>query len=226
MTELPPARVARMVGALYLIQMATGVFGFAVRSSLTVRGDASQTAQNILISERLFRVSILTDIATFAAVLLLTWALYVLLRSFNRDLALLASFLRIIEIAVLSAATVSLLLALALLRGAPYQNALPATELHSLVRLLVSAQAQAHTLAFIFLGLGSSVFAYLLLKSRYIPRALAGWGVFASLLLALGSCAVVLFPGATQMIQMVSMGPMGLYEVGLGAWLLFRGVRI
>lgn len=58
------AQAARVAGALYVIQMATGVFGFAVRSSLSVRGDVSQTAENILAAERLFRVSVVTDMAT------------------------------------------------------------------------------------------------------------------------------------------------------------------
>lgn len=215
-----------MAGALLLIQMATGVFGFMVRSSLTVRGDLAQTVQNILASEQLFRLSITTDIATFGTVIVLTWMLYVLLAPVSPHLALLAVLFRVVENAVLLAATVSLLVALALLRGAPYQDAFDTAALHALVRLLVSVQGLGHTVAFVLLGLGSSLFAYLLLESQYVPRAIGGWGIFASLLLALGSFAIILFPGNTQLIQMVSFGPMGIYEVGLGAWLLFRGVRV
>ena len=37
----------------------------------------------------------------------------------------------------------------------------------------------------IFLGLGSTIFNYLFFKSKYIPRALASWGIFSSLLLLL-----------------------------------------
>ncbi len=38
------------------------------------------------------------------------------------------------------------------------------------------------TIVAIFLGLGSTVFNYLFLKSGYIPRILAAWGIFSSLL--------------------------------------------
>jgi hypothetical protein len=37
----------------------------------------------------------------------------------------------------------------------------------------------------VFFGLGSTVFAYLWFKSRYIPRWLAALGIFSSLLVAI-----------------------------------------
>ena len=218
-------RAARTAGALYLATMATGVFGFAVRSSLFVSGDVTRTAENILAS-RLYRLSIVTDMATFSGVLVLAWGLYVLLRPVNRDLAFLAMFFRIAENAVLCMVTVSGLIALGLLESTVYQSLWSAGELHALARLTLSAYAYGYLLAFVFLGLGSTVFAWLLLKSRYVPPVLAAWGIGASLLLALGSCAVILFPGASQTLQMALQGPMGIYEVGLGAWLLVRGPRV
>jgi len=81
---------------MYLMQMATGVFTeLYARGSLIVRGDATRTAQNIIDSERLFRIGIASDLATYTAVLLATWALYVLLRPVDRHLALLAVFFRL-----------------------------------------------------------------------------------------------------------------------------------
>jgi hypothetical protein len=55
--EVAQANAAKLAGAMYLVSMATGIFGESfVRGSLIVRGDAAQTAQNIMSSERLFRV--------------------------------------------------------------------------------------------------------------------------------------------------------------------------
>ena len=79
--------------------------------------------------------------------------------------------------------------------------------------------------AFILLGIGSSLFAYLLLKSGYVPKAIAAWGIFASLLLAVGTLTVIVFPVAGDAVGMAYMAPMGIYEVGLGLWLLARGIR-
>ena len=48
-TEAEQARAARIAGAAYLITLGIAAFGEAlVRASLTVRGDATQTAQNRL----------------------------------------------------------------------------------------------------------------------------------------------------------------------------------
>jgi Domain of unknown function (DUF4386) len=226
--DISPAQhtAARVVGILYPIQMATGIFGevFA-RGQLIVRGDPTRTAENIMASEQLFRLSIAGDLITYILVMVLTWALYVLLRPVNRNLALLGAFFRLSELAVLSVATVNSLIVLKLLSGASYLKAFEPAQLHSLVMLAYNAQGLGMSVGFVLLGLGSAVFAYLLLKSGYVPKVLAGLGIFSSLLLAFGTLAVVVFPGLGA-IGMAYMIPMGLYEVGLGLWFLVRGIRL
>ena len=69
------------------------------------------------------------------------------------------------------------------------------------------------------------MFAYLLLRSRYIPRALAGWGVFASVVFTTYNLAIIVFPGAVALMY-VALAPMGIYEIGIGLWLLLKGARI
>jgi Domain of unknown function (DUF4386) len=216
---------AKIIGIIYPIQMATGIFGeMFARGQLIVRGDAARTAENIMESEQLFRLSIAADLITYILVMVLTWAFYVLLRPVNRHLALLGAFFRLSELAVLCIATVNSLVVLRLLSGAAYLKAFDVNQLHSLVMLTYNSQGQAMTVGFVLLGLGSAVFAYLLLRSRYVPKAFAVLGVFSSLLLALGSLAIIVFPGL-GVIGMSYMMPMGLYEVGLGFWLLIKGIK-
>jgi hypothetical protein len=225
-TEAAQTRAARLAGALYLITMATGVFGeIFVRGSLIV-SDVTQTAQNIIASERLFRIGIVSDLATFTGVLVLTWALYVLLRPVDRDLALLAAFFRVVEVAVSTAATVNSLVALRLLSSAEYLEAFEVSQLHTLSRLARNAFGFGFDIGFVLTGLGSAVFAYLLLKSRYVPQVLAGWGVFASLLFATHAVLIIVFPSAAEILRLVSYIPMGIYEVTLGFWLLLKGARL
>jgi hypothetical protein len=226
--DVSPAQhtAARVIGILYPIQMATGIFGevFA-RGQLIVRGDPARTAENIMASEQLFRLSIAGDLITYILVMVLTWALYVLLRPVNRHLALLGAFFRLSELAVLCVATVNSLVVLRLLSGATYLKTFEVDQLHSLVMLAYNTQGQGMMVGFILLGLGSAVFAYLLLQSRYVPKALATLGIFSSLLLALGTLAVIVFPGL-GVIGMSYMMPMGIYEVGLGFWLLIKGIKV
>jgi hypothetical protein len=90
--------------------------------------------------------------------------------------------------------------------------------------LAYHTQGQGMIIGFILLGFGSAVFAYLLLRSRYVPKGFAILGIFSSLLLALGSLAILAFPGL-GLIGLIYMMPMGLYEVGLGFWLLIKGIK-
>ncbi len=224
--EAAQARAARLAGAMYIITMATAIFGESfVRGSLIVRGDATQTAQNIIGSERLFRISVATDLVTFTGVVVLVWALYVLLRPVDRNLALLAVFLRLVEVAIVYVATLFSLVALVLLSGADYLKTFDASQLHSLARVAISAQGTGLNLGFVLLGLGSTVFAYLLLRSGYVPKALAAWGVFSSLLLTASAISYIVFP-AVGPFQLYTMVPMGIYEVTLGLWLLLKGANI
>lgn len=226
-TGLEPAQrtAARLVGILYLVQMATGIFGqVVVRDPLIVRGDAEKTAQNIMAHEGLFRLSIAGDLITYAGVIVLIYALYVVLRPVRRNLALLAVLFRLAENAVLCLATVNSLVVLKLLGRGESLKTFEAGQLHSLATLALSIQGMGMSVGFVLLGLGSTVFSYLWLKSRYIPRVLALWGIFSSVLLAGGTLAIIIFP-SLEALGMIYMMPMGLYEVGLGLWLLIKGIQ-
>src|SRR5262245_49554708 len=229
MTHTPsdPAqlRVARLTGAMYLLQMTTGVFTQVyARGSLLARGDPTQTAHNIVASEQLFRIGIASDLVTYLAVLVATWGLYVLLRPVDRNLAALAVFFRLIELSLHFNSTLNSLTVLRLLSSDPSLSAIDPGELHALAQLAINVQGTGVTVGFIPLGLGSAVFAYLFLRSRCIPGMLAGWGVFASLLMSVYVLATIVFPQIGG-LQLAPMLPMGIYEISLGLWLLLKGVN-
>ena len=230
-TQSPDSQVrlqqyARLAGAMYLVTMATALFAEGyVRGSLYVGDSAALTAQNLIASNRLFRTALVTDLITSSGVIVLAWALYQLLREVHRELAALAVFFRLVEIAVHFSAITFGVAALSLLSRGEYTQSFQEPQLFGLVGLALRAQAAGLSLGFVPLGLGSAVFAYLLLRSRFVPRPLAAWGIFASLLLAAYSFGVVLSPTTTDFFYM-AMIPMFLYEVGLGLWLFVKGVEI
>jgi hypothetical protein len=217
---------ARVVGFTYLLAMATSVFGFYARSHVIAPGNVAETARNIMASERLFRLGIASDVVTFVADIVLITALYVVLQAVNRNLALLATFWRLMETAVLTVVTLNGFDVLRALSGADYLGVFEADRLQALARMSLSSYATGYYIGFIFLGLGSAVFSYLWYKSGYIPRALAALGVFASLLLAACNFAFILFPGFSRMIGPVYMAPMGIFEVGMGFWLVLKRLRL
>ena len=116
-------------------------------------------------------------------------------------------------------------MALALLSGADYLRQVETRELQALAYTFLRVHGTGFTVGFVFLGLGSTVFSYLLLKSRYIPRALAVLGIVASLVLAVATLAILAFPGLTAVLGLAYMAPMGVFEFTLGFWLLIKGLR-
>ena len=224
--ERPPLFYARVVGSIYLSAMALGIFSQVfVLGRIVVPGDAATTANNILASQGLFRLGIAVDVITFVSDVVIAWAFYELLKPVDKSLALLGAFLRIADGSILAVTMFNGLITLRFLSGVEYLHVFEAGQLQSLARLFISARGLGFDVGFVFLGLGSTVFAFLLLKSRYVPRALAGWGIFASLALAIGSLAVILFPWFAANASMTYMVPMFFYEVPLGLWFLVKGVQ-
>jgi hypothetical protein len=222
------SEAARLAGLLYLIAMATGLFAeFYVRfpSTLIVSGDAAKTASNIMANERLYRIGIANNIITFAIDVVLIWTLYVLLRPINRNLALLAVFFRLVETTIAYVAIINYFVAMQFVSDADHLKAFDSNQLQAL-SIMHYTYALTFIVVAIFLGLGSTVFNYLLFKSGYIPKALAAWGIFSSLLLLISQFAIVIFPEVEKTIIPACYGPIVIDEIALGFWLLIKGANI
>lgn len=220
-----PQRAARVVGFVYLFAMAMSMFTeMYVRGSLIVGSDAVQTAENVAANATLFRLGIAGEMLTFAADIALIAASFVILAPASRSLALFAAFIR------LAAETVGAMLAahgfdvLRILSGAPYMQAFDSAEIAALARLSLGGHAAAYGVMFVFLGIGSAVFAFLWLRSGYVPALLARIGVVGSILLVAGSLVALVFP--TVKLFPWHMLPMFVFEVGMGIVLLVRGLRV
>lgn len=226
-SDRAPVFYARIAGFIYLFAMALGIFNQSfVLDRVVVDGDAAATAHNIGASVGLFRLGIAADVVTFVSDVVIAWAFYELLKSVDKSLALLGAFLRIADGAILAAITLNGLITLRLLSGVDYLHAFDTHQLQSLARLFISVRGLGFYIGFVFLGCGSAIFAYLLLRSRYVPAVLPAWGIFSSLLLAIGSLAVILSPWFAAKASLAYMIPMFFYEVPLGLWFLIKGVRI
>ncbi len=219
-------RAARVVGFCYLFAMALAVFGENyVRGRLIVAGDAAETARNIAAHELLFRLGIASELLTFVSDITLITVLYIILKAVNPHLALYAAFLRLVEAANCVVMTLTSLDALRLLSGAGYLHAFEPARLQALARLSLAAHGASYNVSFFFLGLGSTVFGWLWLRSGYIPRALAILGIAGSFLLAAGAFMYVIVPTFVEKLGLTYMMPLGIFEVTMGFLLLIRGLR-
>lgn len=218
---------AKVVGSTYLFVLVLALFaGVYVPFQLIVPDNAAETARNIIAHEQLFRLGIASDVIAFAADVVLLTALYVVLAPVNRSLALLAAFWRLLETTVFVVITLSGFDVLRVLSGAEYLRALESEQLHALARLSIGAHASGYNVGLVFAGIGSSVFCYLWFKSKYVPRVLAAWGVFSSLLLAACTFSFIVFPDLAKTIHVGYYGgPIFIFELAIGLWLLLKELR-
>ena len=160
------------------------------------------------------------------SVVVLSWALYVILRTVDKNLALLALLLRSAE-AVVGAATVLISFVVLLVLGGQDPSIVFETEqLQALAGRFLDVRTAGLDIVLIFIGLGATVFCYLLFKSKYIPRTLAAWGIFTYLSMLFLGLVSILFPSHPLMLETVLYSLGGLFEFVIGLWLLFKGIDI
>ena len=220
-------RAARVVGAAYLFALVFGMFAeYYVLGQLVVDDNAVATARNIMAHERLFRLGIASNLMIFFGDVVLITALYVVLERVNRNLALLATFFRLLETAILIVAVLNDFDVLRVLSGAEYLRSTDPERLAVLARLSIGSHGSAYNVALMLFGCGSSLFCYLWLKARYIPRPLAGLGLFASALVGACVFAFLVFPEVRTVVSIgYYTGPIFAFELAIGLWLVFKGIR-
>lgn len=219
---------ARVAGAAYLITFAMVVsVNFGIHQRLIARNDAAATARNILAHQRLFRIGMAGDVVYCAGIVVLLTALYVVLRPVNRGLALLAAFWRLVWVMIWLVMTLNLFDALRVLNGPEYMRAFEAERLQALARLYLGTSFDYYYVGLLFGALASTVCGYLWLKSRYIPRALAAFGLFSSAFCVACTFVFYIFPSFDKIVNLWWFDtPMAIFDITLSFWLLFKGLRL
>lgn len=219
-------RYAKLAGLMYLLTNAAAIFAQFYGRGFIVRNDPAATAAAINEAPALFRLTVAAELFAVVGTIALFLGLYVVLRDVNRNLALLAAFWRLAENCILGAMAFLTFTAIELASNGPYTVGADAGQLQVMMYALIRVHQYGFQVGFLFLGLGSFVFSYLWFKSRYIPRLIAAWGMFASAIMAIVAVIIIVYPPFYGMVTMAYMFPMGLYEIGLGLWLVTRGIKI
>lgn len=151
---------ARVAGITLLFAIAIVVIAnYGITFRLIVPGNAVDSARNIMTHETLFRINIACNLVYAMNVLVLLSALYVVLQSVNRSLALVAAFSRLVYGLMWSVTALNMLGALRLLGDAAYLPVFGADQLQTLARLHISIDA--YYVGLPFWGLASTVCSYL-----------------------------------------------------------------
>src|SRR3990170_8805951 len=106
--------------------------------------------------------------------LLAAWALYVLLKPVNKNLALLFLLLNLSGVAVECINTLNLFAALQVLSGANYLNVFQTGQLQAMAMTFLNSYTNGFMIAQIFFGTWLLPLGYLVYKSRFLPKQLLG----------------------------------------------------
>jgi hypothetical protein len=225
-TQTSPQDYARIGGALYLIIIALGVLGGIVTSSLIASGDAAATANNIIASEWLWRLGILSGLIMHVCDVGVMLAFYVLLRPVSKNLALLALLLNLVQTAVLVAFKLNLLVVVFLLGNANYLQAFEPQQLQVLSYIFIRADAYGSGIGLIFFGFTVLVLGYLIFRSGYLPRILGVLMVITGVCYLTNSIALLLDPAFADRLSPFILLPAFIGELSVSLWLLVKGVNV
>jgi hypothetical protein len=220
-------KAAKVAGITALLAMAIVVSGnYLLLNPLIVPGKAAETAQNILAHEGTFRLTVVCFLLYSAVSVVLLSALYVVLKPVNRGLALVGALSRFVFALVWLLSPLQLLSALRLLGHSSYLQVFEPDRLQALARVTIAASFDDYYVGLPFFSLALTICSYLWLRSNYIPRSLAWFGLVSSAWCVFCAFVYLLFPGFAKPVDPYWFdSPMALFELILSFWLLFKGLK-
>jgi len=218
---------AKVAGWSGLLTFAIVVFGnYVLLNPLTVPGNAAATAQNIVAHQTQFRITAVCFLTYSLGVVVLLSSLYVILKPVNPGLALVGALARLVFAMLWLLSPLNLLGALRILGSATYLQAFESDRLQAMARLSLAANFDDYYVGLPFFGLAATICAWLWLKSNYIPKGLAIFGVISSAWCVLCAFIFLIFPHFNKIVNDYWFdSPMALFEMVLSFWLLFRGLK-
>lgn len=208
----------RLIGALFLAGILVYAVGFQLVSSITSVPDFVSTisAQQTVLVFGAFLMLLNTVVELGKGVLF-----FPILENHGKRTALVYLAALIVEVVLLDIGVLFLLMLVPLGEIAAEAGATSAAWAPGLGSFLTEANTIAYNVGQATLCFGGVFLSLLLFRTRLIPRALAGLGVIGYVLHAAGSIAEIFgIP-----IGLILLIPGGLFEVGLGFWLIIKGFQ-
>jgi hypothetical protein len=215
-------KTARIAGLLYLIFIIASVI--ADLFGHFVFADAQGTVNNIIAHESLFRIGFVISLFSNVFFLLAAWALYMLLKPVNKNIALLFLLLNLGGFAIFVYSHLNLYAGLQLLSGADYLKVFPPDQLQAQAMLFINLYKTGSTIAQIPFGVWLLPLGYLVFKSGFLPKILGIFLIIDCFGLFIYVCQRFLLPDYT-IIAYPCWAIGFIAEVSLALWLLIKGVK-
>jgi hypothetical protein len=216
-------RSARFAGFLYLILAVCGGFAeFAVRQGMIVPGDAAATVGNILASESVFRLGVVSELIGQAVFILLVLTLYRLLKPVNQNQAVLMVILVIVAVTITCINMLNQFAALLLLGGADYLAVFSDGQVQALVMYFLNMHEAGYLIAQVFFGLWLLPLGYLIYKSGFMPKIVGVLLMVACFGYLIDVFTFFLIPSFEVVVSEYTF----VGELVLLLWLLIKGVNV
>jgi len=218
---------AKIAGVTGLLAVVIVVFGnYVLLGPLIVPRNAAETARNIMAHQTQVRAAVVCFLLYSANVVVLLAALYVILRPVDRILALIGALFRLVFAVLWLLATLNLLGSLRLLGTVPYLEVFQREHVQALARLQIAANFDDYYIGLPFFGLAATICAYLWLRSGYVPKMLAAFGVVSSAWCVICAFIFLVFPNFNKVVNDYWFdSPMAIFELLVSLWLLFKGLQ-
>jgi Domain of unknown function (DUF4386) len=232
-------KAARAAGLAFLISFALLAYGeFGIRQTL-LSGDpilglvnAAETSRNILAQPSLFRLNIVLILSWCVGMTVVLAAFYVILRPFGRTIALVAAVSQVLFAGAWALGAARLLETLRLLNGIGELRPFTEDQLQALASLPLSIFWDYYYVGLLFWAVSTTLFSYLWLKSRHIPRALAVFGIVSGVLATLCALSAVAFiadPAFSNDANpwwLLLDSPLAIFQTALSVLLLVKPLRL
>jgi hypothetical protein len=224
--QASPRLLARIAGALYLVNILCGFFAIGyVPAAIVVSGDPAATARNILAHESLYRLGIVAHIIGLLTNIPLMVIFYELFKVVNRRISLLVVCFLLVGTAIEGAYLLNQFTPLILLNGGTSLDGLTAAQLQAQVSTPLALLAIGYSLAQVFYVGYLLLTGYLIVRSNFLPRILGALLAIGGLCYLLYSFAALLAPEfAAHLVPYIQL-PSGIGELSLCVWLLVVGVN-
>ena len=213
---------ARVAGATFLLYIAAAYPAMVLSSRAAKGPGVAEKLASVGQHVGDLRVTVLLGFVSVCCALVLAVTLYAITRDEDQELAMLGMVFRLGE-GLVNGIPLSTL-ALIWLTTTNDANSPDSAGAVTLASLLFKLDGWGTLGAATLFAVGSTLFAYLLLRGRMIPRALGWLGVIGSLLIVIElplQLAGFLIGPLTQLVWI----PIALFELTLGPWLIIKGVK-
>ena len=215
-------KTARIAGFFYLMFLVTTIL--ADRLASIGFGDAAVIVNKIMAHEMAFRIGFVFGLLSALFFLLAAWALYVLLKPVDENLALLFLLLNLAGVGVQCSSYLGLLGGLLVFSNADYLKVFTADQLQALALFFANLYKNGFIIAQLFYGAWLLPLGYLVFKSGFLPRILGilliidffGVLIWFTQFFLLPGYDVITYPGLV--VSFIA-------EVSLSLWLLIKGVK-